>query len=37
MAEKNYAAAIRRHMKSLDIYRKAYEPAILTLADCDDA
>ena len=33
MAEKNYAAEIRRHMKSLDIYRKEYEPAILTLAD----
>lgn len=33
MAEKNYAAEIRRHMKSLGLYRKEYEPAILTLAD----
>lgn len=33
MAEKNYAAEIRRHMKSLGVYRKEYEPAILTLAD----
>ena len=33
MAEKNYAAEFRRHMKSLGLYRKEYEPAILTLAD----
>ena len=33
MAENNYASEIRRHMKSLGLYRKEYEPAILTLAD----
>ena len=29
---KNYASEIRRHMKSLGLYRKEYEPAIQTLA-----
>ena len=31
--EKNYAAEIRRNMKSLGVYRKEYDPAIATLAD----